>query len=70
MARKFDMSRAWNEALAMLSANRETVLIIAGLFFFLPYLGMMLLLPDMAEGLSMAGKPGGCLLYTSPSPRD
>ena len=59
MARKFDMSRAWNEALAMLSANRETVLIIAGLFFFLPYLGMMLLLPDMAEGLSMAGKPGG-----------
>lgn len=33
---QFSLSKAWNDAVAMISANREVVLIIAGIFFFLP----------------------------------
>ena len=43
---KFDMSEAWREAMAMITANREVLLIVAGIFF---------LLPSLALGLSMGG---------------
>ncbi|MBN9505651.1 MAG: glycerophosphoryl diester phosphodiesterase membrane domain-containing protein [Altererythrobacter sp.] len=33
---KFDMSAAWRDAMAMVSANREVLLVFAGIFFFLP----------------------------------
>lgn len=33
---KFDMSAAWTEAMAMFNANREVLLVVAGIFFFLP----------------------------------
>ena len=42
---KFDMGRAWNEAVAMLSANWKLVLVIAGVFFFLPLVAFALLIP-------------------------
>ena len=51
---KSDMGRAWSDATAPLSANRQVVLIVAGVFFFLPYLAVMLLLPD-----SFTGVPAG-----------
>lgn len=35
---KFDMSAAWNETARLLSANRQVLPIIAGVFFFLPSL--------------------------------
>lgn len=44
---KFDGKRAWTEAARMLSANRKVVTVIAGVFFFLPYLAIMLFAPDM-----------------------
>ncbi len=50
---KLDMSRAWNDATAMISANRETVLILAGVFFFLPYLVLMLAMPGMTGSMQM-----------------
>jgi MFS family permease len=34
----FNMSEAWRDATAMMSGNREVLLIVAGLFFFLPSL--------------------------------
>ena len=43
----FDMSEAWREATAMIKANREVLTIIAGIFFFLPSVGMGFALPDM-----------------------
>lgn len=43
---KFDMSEAWREAMAMITANREVLLVVAGIFF---------LLPSLALGLSMGG---------------
>lgn len=42
---KLDISAAWNEAVAMIGANREVLAILAGIFFFLPGLAVDLFLP-------------------------
>lgn len=52
MAAKLDLGRAWNEAMALFSANRDVVLIVAGVFFFLPNVIATLLLPSQ-EALLM-----------------
>jgi len=49
---KFDMGRAWNEAVAMLMTNRDVVTIVAGVFFFLPYLAFALLAGKSLETLA------------------
>lgn len=46
MQHKLDLERAWNQATALLSANRDVVLIVAAVFFFLPNLISTLLLPS------------------------
>ena len=54
MTPKLDMSQAWNEAVAMIKANRDMVLIVAGVFFLLPNLAMSLLMPLPPESPAMA----------------
>lgn len=57
---KLDMNRAWSRVTTMLNSNREIVLTISGLFFFLPYLAFVLLLPDvstMFDQLAQSGDP-------------
>jgi membrane-anchored glycerophosphoryl diester phosphodiesterase (GDPDase) len=54
---KLDMGQAWSQAVAMMSANRDLIAIVAGVFFFLPYLALMLMLPDMASQMPVA-QPG------------
>ncbi len=44
---KFDMGRAWRDAVAMINANREVMLVISGVFFFLPSLAFVLLIPEI-----------------------
>ncbi|RIV80447.1 hypothetical protein D2V17_19190 [Aurantiacibacter xanthus] len=55
---KFDMGAAWDEAVAMMAANREVLAIVAGIFFFLPSLLLAIFGPDlnamMAGDLSSA----------------
>ncbi len=46
MGEKLDLERAWNEATALLSANRDVVLIVAAVFFFLPNVISTLILPS------------------------
>lgn len=48
---KFDMGAAWNEAMRLIAANRQVVAIVAGVFFFLPYLAFMLLFMNQMEAL-------------------
>jgi len=48
---RFDPSRAWSTAMALLSGNREVLSAIAGLFFLIPQLLTMILLPDVPQGL-------------------
>jgi hypothetical protein len=43
---KLDMGRAWNDAMALLRGNQQVVLIVAAVFFFLPNLALMLLMPE------------------------
>ena len=53
MAAKLDMGRAWNEAVALISANRDMVLIVAGVFFLLPNLMLSMLAPGAAQPPTM-----------------
>lgn len=50
---KFDSNRAWQQASAMISANREIGLAMAGVFFLLPQLVIALMFPEPAIGDSM-----------------
>ena len=49
---KLEMNRAWNDAVRLVRRSREVVLIVAGVFFFLPYLAFTLVAPDPMAGLS------------------
>lgn len=42
---KFDMGRAWSDAVAMLMANRDLVIIMAAVFLFLPSLILAVIAP-------------------------
>jgi hypothetical protein len=56
---KLDMGRAWNDALSLLRANQQVVLVVAAVFFFLPNLALFLLMPEtmgQAE-TQVAGQP-------------
>jgi membrane-anchored glycerophosphoryl diester phosphodiesterase (GDPDase) len=48
---KFSMSEAWREATAMMSGNREVLLVVAGLFFLLPSLVLALVMPGLQESM-------------------
>lgn len=48
---KFDMGKAWNDAMALLAANRDVVMIVAGVFFLLPQLAAGLLISNPMASL-------------------
>ena len=52
---KLDLSAAWDGAMKMLAANREMVLVLAGVFFLVPYLAFSLFLPDPMTQAGAAG---------------
>lgn len=43
---KFDMGQAWNTATSLIGKNKDVILVVAGVFFFLPYLASALLMPE------------------------
>ncbi|MEP0191764.1 MAG: glycerophosphoryl diester phosphodiesterase membrane domain-containing protein [Erythrobacter sp.] len=55
---KLDLGKAWTDATAMLGANREVVLVVAGLFFFLPYFAIGLLFPESINPETVEPPPG------------
>lgn len=46
---KLDMTQAWDDAVRKLAANRELVLVLGGVFFFLPQLAFALLAPSAID---------------------
>lgn len=54
---KLDINRAWTDALNLIQTNLGVIAIVAGVFFFLPYLALMLLMPDMATSLDVQPNP-------------
>lgn len=55
LRRPFDSNRAWQDAVAMVKANRDLLLALAGVFVVLPAFAVAILLPPpvMAEGAEM-----------------
>lgn len=51
---KFDMSAAWNEAVRLLSANRQVLLVVAGVFFFLPSVAYGIVFNSQMSGIEAA----------------
>lgn len=45
---KLEMNRAWSHAMALIGANKDVVFVVAGVFFFLPYLVFLLAMPAPA----------------------
>ena len=48
---KLDINRAWTDALNLMQSNLAVVAVVAGVFFFLPYFALTLLMPDMAQSM-------------------
>ena len=47
----FDSSRAWRDAMALIQANREVLIAVAGVFFLLPGIASALFLTDYQNNL-------------------
>ncbi|KLE32353.1 glycerophosphoryl diester phosphodiesterase membrane domain-containing protein [Aurantiacibacter luteus] len=54
---KLDLGLAWNDAVALLRANLRVVLVVAGVFFFLPNVVAAVAMPQPAELEAMASSP-------------
>lgn len=54
---KLDLNAAWDQAVRLIAANREMLLVLGGVFFFLPYVlfGLLVPMPDFA---AIAGPSG------------
>lgn len=54
---KLDLNSAWDQAMRLMGANREVLLVLGGVFFFLPYVlfGLLVPMPDFA---TIAGPEG------------
>ncbi|TCD04104.1 hypothetical protein EYB45_09300 [Erythrobacteraceae bacterium CFH 75059] len=50
----FDMNRAWDDAVRLLRNNKELVLVLAGLFFFLPAFALGVFVPETLTGPDLA----------------
>ena len=46
---KFDMNAAWQDAIRMITSSRDVVVVVAGLFFFLPSVAVTLLAPGLQQ---------------------
>ena len=52
------MGKAWTDAVGMIGSNRDTLLAIAGLFFFLPSLALALIVPEAMQPAPVEAPPG------------
>lgn len=54
---KLDLNAAWDQAVRLIAANREVMLVLGGVFFFLPYVLFSLLVP-VPDFAAVAGPSG------------
>ncbi|QUL36708.1 glycerophosphoryl diester phosphodiesterase membrane domain-containing protein [Erythrobacter sp. JK5] len=55
---QLNMGQAWSDATGILGANRDTVLAVAGLFFFLPSFTLALIVPEAINPAPVNAPPG------------
>ena len=46
---KFDLDTAWKDTMGLLTRNLGLLAVVAGVFFFLPYAGITIAMPEMGE---------------------
>lgn len=61
---KLDLNAAWDQAVRLIAANREVLLVLSGVFFFLPYalFGLLIPAPDFATVAGPAGENAPALM--------
>ena len=61
---KLDLNAAWDQAVRLIAANREVILVLGGVFFFLPYalFGMLVPMPDFAAVAGPEGQNSAALM--------
>lgn len=61
---KLDLNAAWDQAVRLIGANREVLLVLGGVFFFLPYVLFTLLVPfpDFARVAGPSGENTAALM--------
>lgn len=55
---QLNLGHAWTEATSMLNSNRDTIAVLAGLFFFLPYFALAIFAPDAVNPAPVEAPPG------------
>lgn len=63
-AMKLDLNAAWDQAVRLIAVNREVMLVLGGVFFFLPYVlfNILVPLPDFATAAGPSGENTAALL--------
>lgn len=61
---KLDLNAAWDQATRLMAANREMLLVLGGVFFFLPYalFGLLVPMPDFAAVAGPSGENSAALM--------
>jgi hypothetical protein len=61
---KLDLNAAWDQAVRLIVANREVLLVLSGVFFFLPYVlfGLLVPMPDFASVAGPSGENANALM--------
>ena len=54
---KLDMNQAWQQGVNLVAANWQLLLVLAGLFLFLPSVALTVMMPDMFSGLQGMSEP-------------
>jgi len=54
---KLDLNQAWQQGMNLVAANWQLLLVLAGLFLFLPSVALTVLMPDMFSGLQGMTEP-------------
>tara|TARA_B100001179_G_C18561780_1_gene390919 strand:+ start:326 stop:1180 length:855 start_codon:yes stop_codon:yes gene_type:complete len=54
---KLDMNQAWQQGISLVGANWQLLLVLAGIFLFLPSVAITVMMPDIFSGLGGMTEP-------------
>ena len=54
---KLDMNQAWQQGISLVGANWQLLLVLAGIFLFLPSVALTVMMPDMFAGFEGMSEP-------------
>ena len=54
---KFEMNQAWQQSMNLVGANWQLLLVLAGIFLFLPSVALTVMMPDIFTGLAGMTEP-------------